>query len=87
MSAHGVGAAGHAYRVGDRVRSKEAIYEPADDHSPGGYVCRKGDLLIVREARTKGEWPLSVSHEDVTDSSFACGLDEVVPDGVEGRSN
>lgn len=75
------------YKVGDRVRAKLAIYEPADDHAPGGYVCGEGDLLIVRKVRESGNWPLSVSHEDVTDNSFSCGLDEVTPDGVEGKTN
>jgi hypothetical protein len=71
------------FKVGDRVRVKEAIYEPADDHAPGGYVCLKGDLLIVREVREKGQWPLSVSHEEVTDNSFACGPHEIEPDSAQ----
>lgn len=75
------------YQVGDRVRAKEAIYEPADDHAPGGYICGKGDLLIVRAVRDRGQWPLSVSHEDVTDNSFACSPDEVIPDASASSSD
>lgn len=69
------------FTEGQRVRAVESIYEPADDHSPGGYVCLKDDLLIVRKVRDKGQWPLSVSHEDREDgNTFACGVHEVTPE-------
>jgi len=50
------------YKVGDRVRAKEAIYEPADDYAPGGYFCRKGDLLIVRKLTPQYARSLSLCH-------------------------
>jgi hypothetical protein len=69
------------FKAGDRVRAKAAIFEPADEHHPGGYCCAKGDLLIVRRVRDWGHWPLSVSHEDRTDGvTFAVGPNEVEPD-------
>ena len=67
------------FSVGDRVRTTEAIYEPADDHSPGGYLTGKGDILIVREVRENSKyWPYSVSHEDRTDGkTFSCAEAEI----------
>jgi hypothetical protein len=75
-------APSHKFKVGDRLRAKEAIYEHADDYSPGGFLCSKGDLLIVRGIDWRLSHPLAVSHETVLDKSFRVDLDEVVPDGV-----
>jgi hypothetical protein len=74
------------FKVGDRVRAKEAIYEPADDHAPGGYLCDKNDLLIVRKLTPQFKRSLSVSHEHITDRSFGVEPDEVVPAGVPSGS-
>lgn len=70
------------FQVGDRVRAKEAVYEPADDYSPGGYLCAKGDLLIVRRVTTQRDGrTLHVSHESITDNTFS-----VMPSEVEKES-
>lgn len=69
------------FKVGDRTRATQSIYEGPDDYSPGGYFCRKGDLLIVREVCPDAKvWPYSVSHEAITDNSFAVSADEIEPD-------
>ena len=66
------------YEVNQRVRIKEDIYEPPDENSPGGYCAKRGDIVVVRAIRQKGQWPLSVSHEDRTDgNTFSVGHDEV----------
>lgn len=70
------------FKAGDRVRAKEAIYEPADDHAPGGYLCQKGDLLIVRKLTPEFKRSLSVSHELETKLSFGVEPCEVEPDVV-----
>lgn len=74
------------FKIGDRVRAKLAIYEEADDHAPGGYVCAKNDLLIVREVYPlAARWPYSVSHESVTDNSFCVAADEIEPEQPHDR--
>jgi hypothetical protein len=68
---------------GRRVRAKQAIYESADDCHPGGYLCQKGDLLIVRAVRSPGSfWRYSVSHETVTDRSFSVDEAEIELDAA-----
>ena len=72
------------FTVGQKVRAKEAIYEPADDYAPAGYLCMKGDVLVVRKLDTRAVFPIKVSHEDVTDCSFGAKPEELepLPDGV-----
>lgn len=65
------------FSVGSKVRAREAIYEPADDHAPGGYLCRKGDVLVVRKLTPQFERSLSVSHEHITDCSFGVSPSEI----------
>lgn len=72
------------YKVGDRVRAVAGIYEPADDHAPGGWLCGKGDLLIVRKVTPQFKRSLSVSHEDVTDCSFGVEPSEIEPADAAG---
>ena len=66
------------FNVGDRVRLTGEIYEPTDDHSPGGTLGNKGDIVIIREARSRGVWPYRVSHPARTDgNTFSVGADEI----------
>ncbi len=68
------------FQAGDVVTAIKAIYEPADDCHPGGCLARPGEKLIVREVRERGQWPIKVSHEDVTDGhGFCVAADELVP--------
>lgn len=66
-------------KAGDRVIATKDVYEHPSGDSPGGYLCRRGETLIVR--RVAGEddigWPLHVSHEHITDNSFGVHLHEV----------
>lgn len=72
-----------AFNIGDRVRAKLSIYQEADDYAPGGYLCAKNDLLIVRDVRASSfGWPYAVSHENVTDRSFAVAGDEIELDAT-----
>lgn len=65
--------------VGDAVMLRQHLYEPADDHSPGGYLAMKGEKLIVRELRSPVViWQYSVSHESRTDGiTFSVSGDEI----------
>lgn len=54
--------------IGSRVRLLSDIYEHADDHSPGGYLARCGEELIVRGFGK--HFPFYVSHSHITDNSF-----------------
>jgi len=62
--------------VGQRVRAKSNIYQPADDHSPGLLLARARDVLVVR-ALGVATFAAYVSHENVTDSSFGVLAEEV----------
>lgn len=77
------------YEVGDAVEVLKDIYEAADDHSPGGYVARKGDKVIIREMASQ-EWqmtypfnyvhPFYVAHEWVKGKErFVIGPHEIAP--------
>ena len=66
------------WKAGDEVTVVDPVYEAADDHSPGGYLARPGEKLIVRQVRDRGQWPISVSHETVTDgSAFSVSTEEL----------
>lgn len=81
-------SAEQAFKVGDAVALKADLYEPADDHSPGGYLARRGEKLIVREVRSQTQWPLRVSHEHRTDGrSFVVGPAEVTAWTETGASS
>jgi hypothetical protein len=66
-----------SFQEGHKVKAKQSIYEVADDHSPGGYLCRKGDVLIVRTCPNNCTYPLYVSHEPITDRSFGVSPEEL----------
>lgn len=67
------------FKVNDKVKAVAAIYDYPDDHSPGGNVAEKGDILIVRTIRENAKtWPYSVSHEYRTDgATFSCSESEI----------
>jgi hypothetical protein len=67
------------FTVGQKVRAVASIYEPADDFAPGGYLCHKGETLVVRRVDATGFHPVKVSHENVTDRSFGVQGDEIEP--------
>lgn len=63
--------------VGDEIELICDIYEHADDHSPGGYLARKGEKLVVRRIYADGKpRPYSVSHHGVLDSTFVVDAHE-----------
>jgi hypothetical protein len=65
------------FTVGQTVVCPKGIYEPADDCSPAGWLCDRGAVLVVREVREAGQWPISVSHPEITDGSFSVAADEI----------
>lgn len=69
------------FQVGDRVRARVAVFEPANDCHPAGYLCSKGDELVVRKLPqphvNQAAYPCAVSHENVTDCSFWVLADEI----------
>jgi hypothetical protein len=73
-----------SFVAGDAVMVRAHLYEPADDHAPGGYLAKRGEKLIVRNVRVAGSWPISVSHEGRTDgATFSVSQDEIEPWGGE----
>ena len=72
------------YAVGDRVRARVAVFEPADEAHPAGYLCSAGASLVVRQLPVAGgyaakRYVASVSHDDVLDGSFWVTADEIEP--------
>jgi hypothetical protein len=64
-------------QVNSKVRLLKDVYEDADDHSPGGYLARKGETLVIRHITPGGHWLYRVSHENITDNSFGVTADEI----------
>lgn len=62
------------YKIGDKVIAKVSIWDDGEDHHPPGYLCVKGETLVVRRVT---DLKLDVSHEEITDSSFMVTFDEV----------
>jgi len=59
------------FEVNQQVKAKKDITSPADDYSPAGTYARKGELLVVRAFYRCAEYPIAVSHPDITNSSFS----------------
>lgn len=70
------------FAVGDAVTLRADLYQEPDDYSPGGWLARRGEKLIVREVREGREMPFAVSHEDRTDgNAFMVSSSELAPWG------
>ena len=69
------------FSPGQVVRPLADCYEPTDDHSPGGYLGRKGDKIVVKEVKdTAYSYSVAVHHEGVTDgSAFMVSPTEIEP--------
>lgn len=67
----------HDFKVGMKVRAKRDLSDGPDDYSPGGTYASKGELLVIREVRDTGPYPISVSHEHITDRTFGVSPDEI----------
>lgn len=65
------------FNVGERVKLRRDVYEHADDHSPGGYLARAGEVLVVRYVTPGGHWLYRVSHNEITNNSFGVTADEI----------
>ncbi|MGV3581875.1 MAG: hypothetical protein ACO1N8_06185 [Methylophilus sp.] len=65
------------YKVGEKVRLTQSIYDDGADHHPPCWIATKGEIVIVKEVREKS---LAVHHEDVTDgSAFIVYVGEFCP--------
>lgn len=65
-------------QVGQKVRLLSDIFEPADEYAPGGYLARKGEVLIVRKLNPQSKFfPVQVSHEHITDRTFGVTYEEI----------
>lgn len=65
-------------KAGDKVVSLKTLGDAPSGDSPGGCYCYKGEMLIVRKVSDEScTYPISVSHEDITDRSFGVTQDEV----------
>lgn len=65
------------FKIGDRVTPRNDIYEPADEDSPGGYLARAGEALVVRRITPGGHWLYRVSHPEITNNSFGVTAEEI----------
>jgi hypothetical protein len=65
--------------VGQKVRALKYLGDDADGDSPGGIYAKPGEILIIRKVREPGKsgWAYSVSHEDVTNSTFGVSEGEI----------
>jgi hypothetical protein len=64
-------------KVGDKVRLKYDLNEPPSENSPGGCLARHDEVLIIRQISEGHDFPIKVSHENVTDRSFGVLLQEI----------
>jgi hypothetical protein len=68
------------FHVGQRVRVLEAVGDAPSGDAPGGVYATRGEILVVRKINPSTfAYPIQVSHEDITDSSFGVKLTEIEP--------
>lgn len=66
------------FEVGQRVILLEDIWDDGcDNHHPPGYFAHRGEELIVRAVDPGHEFPVCVSHEQITDNSFRVSVNEI----------
>jgi hypothetical protein len=65
------------YSVGQKVRALEFLGDAPSGDSPGGNYARPGEILVVRKVDPESSFPISVSHENVTDRSFGVEVNEI----------
>jgi hypothetical protein len=63
--------------VGDKVKMLSDIWDDGQDHHPPGYLARRGEVLIVRKLDPGHEFPVLISHKEITDQSFRVGVNEI----------
>ena len=69
-----------SYAIGQRLRITRNIYEPPNEHAPGGYLALKGDTVVVRRCTAREAYPVAVSHENYEGTAtFLAAPDEVEP--------
>jgi hypothetical protein len=73
-----------SYNVGDKVRAKATVVQGPNEDMPAQHFCDKGDILVVRAVRADLSYPISVSHEHITDRSFGVSAEEIEPLSVPG---
>ena len=67
--------------IGQRVSLLADIWDDGEDHHPPGYLAQRGEILIVRNLDPGHEFPVLVSHEQITDQSFRVALSEIEAEG------
>lgn len=66
------------FAIGDRVEALNTLVEHPSGDSPGGLLCNKGDVLIVRGVPyVKSFWDIYVSHPEITDRTFGVTCSEI----------
>jgi len=68
--------AGSAFSVGQAVTPLRPLGDDPSGDSPGGIYSHPGEKLIVRRIGG-GTFPISVSHEDITDQTFGVKPEEI----------
>ncbi len=81
------GASPLRFYEGQELLARVDIYEGADDHSPGGYLCHRGDVLRVVGFSDSKEYPIRVQHLNRTriDDNFKIAPHEVEPRLIQER--
>lgn len=69
----------HQFYVGQRVKATDYLGDAPSGDSPGGCYASKGEELIVRAIKLDSFFPISVSHEHITDRTFGVKLSEIEP--------
>lgn len=65
------------YAVGQKVRALEPLGDSPSGESPGGLYARQGEILVVRSIDANSTLPITVSHENIVDSSFCVAVNEI----------
>jgi len=56
-------------KIGHRIKLLIDIFDDGEDHHPPGFIAFTGEILTIREFGKDNRF-LSVSHNNVTDSTF-----------------
>lgn len=66
------------FEVGQKIRVKRSVGDPPSGDSPGGTYATPDEILVVRKINPSHHaYPISVSHDHITDRSFGVTADEI----------
>lgn len=68
--------------IGQKVVIQKTVGARACGDYPGFTCAYKGETVVVRKINEGFTYPISVSHEEITDQSFGVTLDELAIKGI-----